>query len=88
MSQLNNRKAHIAIIAMFLVFTFALSILFFALPKSDFSKQEKRYLSKAPEVSFENFMKGDLTAGLEGEKGGFIPDHFLSEAFSLAQTHI
>ena len=81
---MNSKKAQIAIIAIFLVFTFALSITFFALPKADFSAQEKRSLSKFPEISFDSFLKGNLTAGLEGENGGFIPDHFPLRSFFVA----
>lgn len=74
---MNNKKAQIAIIAIFLAFTFAFSCLFFALPKKDYSSSEKRYLAKTPEFSLENFFSGKLTTSLEGgESGGYIADHF------------
>lgn len=79
---MKNKKAYIAIIAVFLVFTFALSILFIALPKSEYSSMEKRYLAKTPKVSLESFFSGELTNSLEGgENGGYIPDHFPFRSF-------
>lgn len=79
---MNNKKAQIAIIAIFLAFTTAFSALFFILPKKEYSSSEKRYLAKAPEVSFENFLSGKLTTSLEGgENGGYIPDHFPLRSF-------
>ena len=81
---MNSKKAQIAIIAMFLAFTFLLSIAFFAIPKSDFSVLEKRDLNDMPKVSFESFFKGDLTEALEGESGGYIPDHFPLRSFFVA----
>ncbi len=74
---MNNKKAQIAIIAIFLAFTFVLSCLFFALPKKEYSSSEKRYLAKTPEFSLENFFSGKLTTSLEGgEQVGYIADHF------------
>ena len=74
---MNNKKAQIAIIAIFLVFTLAFSCLFFVLPKVEYSSAEKRYLAKAPEVSLDSFFSGKLTNALEGgENGGYIADHF------------
>jgi len=78
---LNNNKAQIAIIAMFLVFTLSLSVLFFALPKEKFSVSENRYLADAPTVSFKNFIDGELSQELEGDKGGYIPDYFPFRSF-------
>lgn len=74
---MNSKKAQIAIVAMFLAFTLTLSVLFFALPKKEYSSSEKRYLAETPEFSFENFFSGNLTNSLEGgEKVGYIADHF------------
>lgn len=74
---LNSKKAQIAIVSVFLVFTLALSALFFILPKEDYSFSEKRYLAETPDSSLENFFSGKLTSSLEGgENGGYIPDHF------------
>ena len=74
---LNSKKAQIALVAIFLVFTLTLSVMFFVFPKKDYSSSEKRYLAEAPEISLENFFSGKLTNALEGgETGGYIPDHF------------
>ncbi|MBQ9742376.1 MAG: hypothetical protein IJV88_01710 [Ruminococcus sp.] len=79
---MNNKKAHIAIIAIFLVFTFAFSVLFFAIPKTDYSSTEKRHLAQMPEVSLENFFSGKLTTALEGgTQAGYIADHFPFRSF-------
>ncbi len=79
---MKNKKAQIAIIAIFLAFTVGFFTLFLALPKAEYSSSEKRYLAKAPEVSFESFFKGELTNALEGgENGGYIPDHFPFRTF-------
>ncbi len=79
---MKNKKAQIAIIAIFLAFTVGFFGLFLALPKAEYSSSEKRYLAKAPEVSFESFFKGELTNALEGgENGGYIPDHFPFRTF-------
>ncbi len=74
---MNSKKAQIAVIAIFLTFTLTFSVLFFALPKQEYSSSEKRYLAEAPEISFENFFSGNLTTSLEGgENVGYIADHF------------
>lgn len=78
---MNNKKAQIAIVAMFLVFTLSLSVLFFVLPKEKFSASENRYLADAPTLSFENFLDGNLTQELEGDNGGYIPDYFPFRSF-------
>ena len=78
---MNNKKAQIALVAMFLVFTLSLSVLFFALPKEKFSVSENRYLADAPTVSFKNFIDGNLTGELEGDNGGYIPDYFPFRSF-------
>lgn len=79
---MNNKKAQIVIISVFLAFTVAFFGLFMVLPKAEYSSSEKRYLAKAPEVSLENFFEGKLTNALEGgENGGYIPDHFPFRTF-------
>ncbi len=79
---MNSKKSQIAIISIFLAFTVAFFGLFLILPKAEYSSSEKRYLAKAPEVSFENFFEGKLTNALEGgENGGYIPDHFPFRTF-------
>ena len=79
---MNNKKAQMAIIAIFLAFTTAFSTLFFILPKKEYSASEKRYLAQSPEFSVQNFLSGKLTTSLEGgENGGYIPDHFPFRSF-------
>ncbi len=74
---MNNKKAQVAIVAIFLAFTLTFSCLFLVLPKKEYSSSEKRFLAKMPEISAENFFSGKLTNSLEGgENGGYIPDHF------------
>lgn len=78
---MNSKKAQIAMIALFLVFTLTLSGLFFVLPKTKFSAAENRYLADAPTVSVDNFLSGQLTQELEGDNGGYIPDYFPFRSF-------
>lgn len=71
--------------AVFLLFTFSAFVMFFALPKSDFSVMEKRYLSKTPDFSIENLTSGELVKQIDGdsEKGkvGYVADHFPLRSF-------
>lgn len=71
--------------AVFLLFTFALCILFFALPKKDFSETEKRYLADAPEFSVENLVSGGLAKEIDGDSSqgtvGYVADHFPFRSF-------
>ena len=71
--------------AVFLLFTFFFCILFFALPKKDFSSMEKRYLAETPEFSVENLLSGELVKEIDGdsEKGtsGYVSDHFPMRSF-------
>lgn len=71
--------------AIFLVFTFAFCILFFALPKKDFSEMEKRYLSDTPDFSVENLLSGQLVKEIDGDSSagtsGFVSDHFPCRSF-------
>ena len=79
---MKNKNAHIAIIAIFLLVTFGFSVLFFAMPKEDYSSSEKRYLADFPEFTLESFVGGKFTNALEGgENGGYIPDHFPLRSF-------
>ncbi len=58
--------------ALFLVFVFVLSVLFFAYPKSAYSENEKRYLAEMPEASVESLLDGTLREGFEE----YVSDHF------------
>lgn len=78
---MNSKKAQISIIALFLVFTLTFSVLFFVLPKTKFSSAENRYLAEAPVLSWNAFVDGELSASLEGDNGGYIPDYFPFRSF-------
>lgn len=69
----------------FILFTFSAFIMFFVLPKSDFSAMEKRYLAETPNFSFQNLMSGELVKEIDGdsEKGtsGYVADHFPLRSF-------
>lgn len=71
--------------AVFLVFTFSLCVLFFALPKKDFSEMEKRYLSDTPDFSVENLLSGKLVKEIDGDSAsgtvGYVADHFPMRSF-------
>ena len=61
----------------FLIFVFALAILFFILPKKEYSSSEKRYLQQAPAFSFEALFSGKF--GDEFET--FLSDQFAGRNF-------
>ncbi|MBR2715316.1 MAG: hypothetical protein IKB73_03815, partial [Ruminococcus sp.] len=54
-----------------LVFIFAMSILFFALPKKEYSSSEKRYLAESPTLSTDSFFSGDFGEDFEV----YLSDH-------------
>ena len=58
--------------ALFCLLLFAVPVLFFALPKSEFSDSEKRYLERVPTFSLENLIDGSYTRAL----GDYVADHF------------
>ena len=56
---------------LFLLGIFAMALLFWLLPKEDFSEKEKRYLEKPPELSWDS-----LSSGAFGEKAEkYMADH-------------
>lgn len=69
----------------FLVFTFAFCVLFFVLPKKDFSVSEKRYLAKTPSFTLENLFSGKLVKEIDGDSeagtSGYVSDHFPLRSF-------
>ncbi len=69
----------------FLVFTFAFCLLFFVLPKKDFSVSEKRYLAEAPSFTLENIFSGELVKEIDGDSeagtSGYVSDHFPLRSF-------
>lgn len=65
-------KKKILLSVMFLIFIFSLSILFFALPKSERSENEKRVLAVKPDLSFSSVSNGTFSKELDT----YIADHF------------
>ena len=55
----------------FLLFIYTMAILFFVLPKSNFSSAEKRYLAEKPKLTTESFFSGKF--GEDFEK--YLSDH-------------
>lgn len=49
----------------FLGFIFIMMVLYFALPKSEYSSLEKRYLSDFPKFDVDDLLSGDYTADIE-----------------------
>lgn len=65
-----NKKAILSVI--FLVAVFTLSVLFFVLPKSERSENEKRVLSEKPKLSFSSVADGTFSKELDT----YLADHF------------
>lgn len=61
----------------FLIFIFLVSVLFIALPKKEYSANEKRYLAEFPKLSVESFFSGDF--GVDFEK--YLSDHMPARSF-------
>ena len=57
--------------AVFIVFIFAIAVLYVFMPKNNFSQTEKRYLAEFPEFSFASFGSGEFTADFEE----YLSDH-------------
>ncbi len=55
----------------FIVFIFAMTILFFALPKKEYSSSEKRYLADFPTLTVDTFFSGDFGEDFET----YLSDH-------------
>lgn len=55
----------------FIVFIFAMTILFFALPKKEYSSSEKRYLAQFPTLTVDSFFSGDFGEDFET----YLSDH-------------
>lgn len=68
---MSDKKKQISLIVAFIGFIFTISILYFVLPKSEYSEKEKKYLSVFPEFTFSNLFSGDYTESIEE----FLADH-------------
>ena len=80
---MKNIKKYMPSIA-FLLAIFIFFGAFLIAPKKDFSENEKRILSDAPEVSFENLANGKLTKDFEA----YVSDHFpLRDFFVGVQSY-
>lgn len=80
---MKNIKKYMPSIAFLLAIFIFFGALLFA-PKKEFSENEKRILSKAPEVSFESLANGKLTKDFET----YISDHFpLRDFFVGVQSY-
>lgn len=55
----------------FIIFIFSMAVLFFALPKQEYSSSEKRYLKTFPTLTVDSFFSGDF--GTEFEE--YLSDH-------------
>lgn len=63
--------------AIFLIFIVGMMVLFFVLPKKEYSSSEKRYLEQAPAFSFQSLISGDF--GKDFEK--FLSDQTAGRNF-------
>ena len=61
------------LIAVFCGFLAVMSVLFFFLPKADFSETEKRYLEEAPVFSWKDLSSGKLGEDIESYMADHIP---------------
>lgn len=61
----------------FLIFVFSVSVLFIALPKKEYSENEKRYMAEFPKFTAESFFSGDF--GVDFEK--YLSDHMPFRTF-------
>ena len=51
--------------ALFLIFIVGMMVLFFVLPKKEYSSSEKRYLEQAPKFSFQSLLSGKFGEDFE-----------------------
>ncbi len=70
MKKINIKKYLPSIV--FLIVMFVLTVLFFVLPKTDYSVNEKRYLKEIPKWSFADLADGKLSEDIDE----YLADHF------------
>lgn len=68
---MKNKMKSKLISAVFIVFVFAVAILYAFTPKTNFSETEKRYLAEFPKFSFESLSSGKFTSDFEE----YLSDH-------------
>ena len=74
---MKNKIENIIICVAFCAFLAIMSVLYFALPKSDFSELEKRFLASAPEVTGESILNGEFGKDIES----YLADHMPARDF-------
>lgn len=78
MVKLKKKKIlHFVPAIVFLVFIFAMGLLFVFLPKNSYSENEKRYLAEFPKTSAENIFFGDFDTDFET----YMSDHVAGRDF-------
>lgn len=70
---MKSKKLNIIAIVLFIGFLAGMSVLYFVLPKSDFSEREKRYLAEFPSVTWENISSGKFSQELETYLADVVP---------------
>lgn len=68
---MKNKTKSKLISAVFIVFIFAVAVLYVFTPKNSFSETEKRYLAEFPKFSFASLTSGEFTSGFEE----YLSDH-------------
>ena len=69
---MKKKRRNSIITVLFCIAVFTVPVLFFLLPKKDFSEREKRYLTEAPEWNKESVLSGSFSEKL----GSYVADHF------------
>lgn len=70
---MKNKMKSKLISAVFIVFIFAVAVLYVFVPKSSFSETEKRYLAEFPEFSFESLGSGKFMSDFEEYLSDHVP---------------
>lgn len=70
---MKNKTKSKLISAVFIVFIFAVAVLYIFTPKNNFSETEKRYLAEFPEFSFKSLGSGKFMSGFEEYLSDHVP---------------
>lgn len=70
---MKHKKEHIITACVFCSFLAIMLLLYIALPKSDFSELEKRYLTDFPEISADNIISGNFGNDMESYMADHMP---------------
>ncbi len=74
---MNNKIDKIIICSAFCAFLAVMSVLYFVLPKSDFSVLEKRYLASTPKITKDSIVSGEFGNDIET----YLADHMPARDF-------